>query len=204
MDTQDTATAGIDTALAPLLDARDDLADRIGTLAAIAIARIIRRAVPAAAYIDLAWTAEGDAAYMEPKGPLYDADGTEIPVPDTIGRDARLLGQDAPLHRYCALLDETNTGAWGDLVTECDDAGRPHGEDIRCLDIDAALALPVPPALPALPAWTALLESAVAEVGRPLTAEEAEQLASAAGHSTVSEALGDVLFAICGSDPEDD
>jgi hypothetical protein len=198
VDTADTATAGIDTMLAPLLTARDDLADRIGALAAIAAARIIRQEVPAAAFIDLAWTAEGDAAYMEPAGPLYDDAGTEITVPDQIRLDTRL-------QRYCALLDETNTGAWGDLVDECDASGRPYGEDVRRLDIAAALALPAPPALPALPAWIALLEAAVSDAGRPLSAEEAEQLASAAGHSTVPEALGEVLFAICGGpEPEED
>lgn len=190
-------TADIDTALAPLLDAREDLAVRIGTLAAIATARIIRRELPDAAYADLAWTAEGDASFLEPAGAFYDAGGAELTAPDQSGLETRLL-------QYSSLLDETNLGAWHDLVTEYDGNG-DQPEDIRRLDVAAALALPPPPARPALPAWTALLETAARDTGRPLTEEEATQLgrALALGHSTIPEALGDVFFSICGTaDPD--
>lgn len=136
-------TADIDAVLGPLQNARDELAGRIGALAVTAIARIIRREIPAAARIDLAWTAEGDAAFMEPVGPLYAADGTEIPGPG--------MNRLKPLiWRYCELLDETNTGTWAGLVTEHDENGRPYGENIRRLDIDATLRT-VSPGLPAGP-----------------------------------------------------
>jgi hypothetical protein len=51
-------TSDIDTALALLLDARQDLADRIGALAVIGAARIIRREIPGAAYAGLTWSPE--------------------------------------------------------------------------------------------------------------------------------------------------
>jgi len=162
-------TDDIDAALAPLMRARGDLADRIGQLAAIAIARIIHLEVPQAAYADLAWTSEGDQAFLEPAGAFYDAGGTEIHVPDPIELETRL-------QQYCGLLDETNLGAWSDLVTEADADGRLHGEDIRRLDVAAALALQPSPPLPALPAWIALLEAAVPGAGGPITGEEAAQM----------------------------
>jgi hypothetical protein len=177
-------TSDIDTALAPLKTARDGLADRIGTLAVIAIARIIHLELPDAAYAELAWTSEGDEAFLEPAGAFYDAASTEIPVPHASALETRL-------QQYCGLLDETNLAAWSALVTE-------QGEDVRRLNVAAALAVEARPPLPALPAWVALLEAAVRDTGRPVSADEAERLARALGHSTIPEALADVLSAICG------
>jgi hypothetical protein len=133
-EAEHTGAEDIDAALAPLTAAREDLADRIGTLAAIGLARLIRRELPRAAYADFAWTADGDAAYLEPAGRFYDAAGTEIPVPDRITLETHLL-------QYSRLLDKTNTAAWFHLVTSHDANG---GESTRRLDIAAALAQSLP------------------------------------------------------------
>jgi hypothetical protein len=45
----------------------------------------------------------------------------------------------------------------------------------------------------------ALLEAAARDTGRPVTDEEAARISRAVGHSTIPEALAEVLFSICGA-----
>jgi hypothetical protein len=105
----------INDMLSQLHDLQSRVGEQVALLSMLAIARIIRSALPQAAAVSLAWSDQGP--HLVPGSSYLAADGTAIGEGSRSGDDAL----DAAIGPYCAALVESNEGTWGAFMRSTPD-----------------------------------------------------------------------------------